>query len=368
MDIIEKELDFDFLIMVPVLILVGFGMVMIYSTSSLFASQQFGSEYFFIKRQFFSFLIGFLAMVFAMHFNYEKLKALSFPLLILTVLLLIVVLMPDVNKIRGAKRWLNIFGFSFQPSELAKLSLVIYLANSMSRRDDRIKKFKYGLLPYLTIAGIIILLIFLEPDFGGAVTMALIVFIMLFVGGVRVRYLLVAGAIAIPVSFYLIAIDEERWRRLVAFLNPWKHAKESGFQLVQSLIAFGSGKVFGVGLGESRQKLFYLPDAHADFIFSIIGEELGLVSVMVVIVLFVILVWRGLWTASRAPTKFGTYLALGLTCMIGVPALVNMSVVLGLVPTKGLVLPFLSYGGSSLIVNLIAIGIILNISGKRYRG
>ena len=366
---IERNLRFDLWTLLAVISLTGIGIVMIYSTSSITAEQIFHAEStFFLKKQLFSVLLGMVAMALAMHLNYEKLRLFVGPLLLLSLLLLIAVLIPGIGvEIKGSRRWLRLAGFSFQPSELARLALVLYLAHSLTRKQDLIKSFTYGVLPYLLISGLMIGLIFVEPDMGGAVTLGLIVLVMLFAAGTRLSYLMGLVALSVPAVFYFMASAEYRWRRVKATINPWDYWHDAGWQLVQSLLAFGSGGIWGVGLGKGRQKLFYLPDAHTDFILSVIGEELGLIGVCAVVVLFMLIAVRGVTIALRASTPFGTFLAFGLTTMIVLPALINMAVVMGILPTKGLVLPFVSYGGTALIIYLIAAGILLNVSAKMYR-
>lgn len=366
---IEKDLRFDLWLTMGVVSLTGIGIVMIYSTSSITAEHLFnGQSTFFLKRQLISMLLGMTAMAIAMHVNYEKLALVVWPLLIFSLVLLVAVLIPGIGvEIKGSHRWFRFAGFSFQPSELARLAMVLYLAHSLTRKQDVIKSFKYGMLPYLLISGLMIGLIFVEPDMGGAVTLGIIVLVMLFVAGTRISYLIGLVALSAPVIFYFMASAEYRWRRVMATINPWDYWHDAGWQLVQSLLAFGSGGIFGVGLGDGRQKLFYLPDAHTDFILSVIGEELGFIGVLAVVVLFGIIAWRGGAIALKASSHFGTFLAFGITTMIVMPAFINMAVVLGLLPTKGLVLPFVSYGGTALIIYLGSAGILLNISAKMYR-
>ncbi len=253
---------------------------------------------------------------------------------------------------------------TLQPSEFAKLAVVIFLAYSLANKQEKMKYFAIGFLPHMLIAGVYILLIMKEPDFGTSLTLAGIVLIMLLVGGTRLTYILVSVGLAAPLLVFMVLKDPKKFSRILSFLDPWKYGQDVGYQLKQSLLAIGSGGLFGMGPGQSRAKLFYLPDAHTDFILSIFSEELGFVGIILVLTLFVLLVCRGLLVALRAPDAFGSYLALGLTLVIGLPACINMGVVSGILPTKGLSLPFLSYGGSSLLVNLLAVGILLNISSQ----
>ncbi len=363
---LEQNLHFDNLLLLTVLILTGMGLVMIYSTSSILAEDRFGASNFFLKRQLLAAALGIVVMYLTMNTNYEIHRKFALPFLLVSIALLVVVLVPGISPIRGARRWITWNGFSFQPSELAKIAIIIFLAHSLARKQERIKNFKKGFLPYLFVSGVVVGLIFLEPDLGGALNIAVLLFIMLFAAGARLSYLVGASIISLPAVFYLLVSEEYRWQRIITFLNPWEYAEDAGWQLIQSFLAFGSGGIWGVGLGEGRQKLFYLPDAHTDFIFSVVGEEMGLLGVAVVVGLFIILVTRGIRIALHAPCVFGCFLALGLTAAIGIPAFINMAVVMGLLPTKGLVLPFLSSGGSSLVINLAAAGILLNISARSY--
>lgn len=364
----ERNLRFDLTLLVGVVCLVGVGLVMIYSTSSIPAEHLYGTKStFFLKKQLISALVGIGLMVFGMHLNHEKLELLVWPLLAVTLVMLVAVLIPGIGtEVKGSRRWIRLAGQGFQPSEIARFALVLYLAYSLTRKQERIKSFVYGFLPYLMVSGLMIVLILVEPDMGGAVTLGLIMLTMLFVAGARISYILGLIAAGIPLTIYFMASAEYRWKRVMATINPWDYWHDAGWQLVQSLLAFGSGGRWGVGLGEGRQKLFYLPDAHTDFILSVIGEELGLVGVTAVVILFGIVTWRGATIALRASTAFGSYLAFGITTMIILPALINMMVVMGLAPTKGLVLPFISYGGSALVIYLGAAGVLLNVSSKLY--
>jgi cell division protein FtsW len=256
-------------------------------------------------------------------------------------------------------------GFAFQPAELAKLAVVLYLAHSLARKEDRIKTFSRGVLPHLIVGGAFSVVLLLEPDFGTALILGTLLYLMLFLGGARISHLLATGLMALPLLLYVMLTAEYRLRRLMTFMDPWRDPSSSGFQVIQSLIAFGSGELWGRGLGESRQKLFYLPEAHTDFVFSVIGEELGLLGAWVVLGLFGIIIVRGLRLSSKIEEPFEQYLAFGLTVLLGLQALIHMGVVMGLMPTKGLVLPFISYGGSAMVVNLTEAGILLGLSRRR---
>jgi cell division protein FtsW len=246
-----------------------------------------------------------------------------------------------------------------------KLSLVLYLAHSLAKKSDKITTFSVGVLPHLVVGGIFLGLIVMQPDLGTAVTLGLLIFLMLFVAGARPSHLALIGLAALPVVAFAVMGKEYRMRRLLTFLDPWADASKSGFQIIQSYIAFGSGQLWGRGLGESRQKLFYLPEAHTDFIFSVIGEEMGLLGALAVLALFAVIIMRGLRLAGRIEDPFSQHLAFGLTTLLALQALIHMGVVMGLMPTKGLVLPFISYGGSAMVINLIEAGMLLSLSRGR---
>jgi cell division protein FtsW len=262
----------------------------------------------------------------------------------------------------GARRWLRAPGISLQPAEVAKVAWVVYLAYSLAKKQEKVKTFSVGFLPHLGIAGLLVLLCMLEPDFGSAVTLLFLLFAMLFAAGAKLSYLVGSVLLAIPFAYTAIATSPYRMRRITAFLDPWANRQGSGYQVAESLMSIGSGGLTGLGLGDGRQKLFFLPEAHTDFIFAIIGEELGLLGVAAVILLYGLILWRGVRAALRASEPFGTYLGLGLTSLIAFQAVVNMSVAMGMLPTKGLTLPFISYGGSSLVVLMGAAGVLLSIS------
>jgi cell division protein FtsW len=290
---------------------------------------------------------------------------LVYPLLAISFCLLILLLVPGFgHTVGGATRWLRFMGLSFQPSELAKFTLVVYMAYSMSKKGSNMNSFLNGLLPHLIVAGGLMLLIVLQPDLGTALIIGCWLFILLFVGGVRLRHLFLILILAAPFVMWLIWQADYRLKRWLAFIDPWNDPKGMGFQIIHSFLAFGSGGILGVGLGNGKQKLFYLPEPHTDFVLSVAGEELGFVGVTVIIILFGILIMRGIKISLDARDLYSSYLALGLTCLIGLQAIVNMGVVMGLLPTKGLTLPLISYGGTSLVFNLLGIGVLLNVSSR----
>jgi cell division protein FtsW len=339
------------------------GVVMVFSSSSIMAVRDYGDSLHFLKRQGGYAMVGFAAMALMMRIDLQVLRKAAWPVLVICALLLLAVLIPGVGKrVGGAARWIRIGGVTFQPAEFAKVGLVLFMAHSLARKQDKVKSFKLGFLPYMVILAVLLGLLLAQPDLGSALTIAIVAVTMLLVAGTRLTYLLGIGLIALPFLYFMVMHVDYRRRRIMAFLNPWEDPSNTGFQIIQSWIAFGSGGAFGQGLGESKQKLFFLPEAHTDFIFSVIGEELGFIGVIVIAAMFMLLILRGLKTALNAPDDFSCYLAFGITLLIGMQAFANMAVVMGMVPTKGLALPFLSYGGTSLVTTLGAIGILLNVS------
>jgi cell division protein FtsW len=357
--------EYDHLLMISALLLLGLGLVMVFSASGVLASDKYHDPAFFLKKQLIYAVAGVGLMLVIRRIPYQLYNRLVYLILLISLILLILVLIPGIGvRIRSASRWIKFGPLVIQPSEFAKLAIIIFLAYSMARKQEKIRYFSIGFLPHIVVAGIFILLIEKEPDFGTALALAGITFLMLFVGGTRLTHILLVTLSALPLVVYVILKNKMRLERVTTFIDPWKYAQESGYQLVHSLYAIGSGGFWGLGIGKSREKLFYLPDSHTDFIFSILSEELGFLGTITVISLFAILIIRGLIISIRAQDTFGAYLAMGLTSLIGLQAAINMAVVSGLMPTKGLSLPFLSYGGSSLLVNMIAIGILLNISSQ----
>ena len=307
---------------------------------------------------------GLLAFAVGMRLDYSVYRRFTYPLLFLSVALLALVLKlgPSIN---GAVRWFRVGGLSFQPSELAKFSLALYLAVLLARKAEKVKDFSMGFLPPLVMTGVFLGLLLKQPDLGTAVIIGVTALGLLFVAGTRTSYILLCVLTAAPIGWKLfIAGEPWRMRRFLAFLYPWQFRRNTGYQLYESLISVGSGGMFGQGLGQGHQKLFFLPEAHTDFILAIVGEELGLLGMLAVLTAFAILVWRGLRAAARARDAFGCYLAFGVTLLFGLQALVNMCVVLGMLPTKGLPLPFVSYGGTALVMSLFMAGVLTNISAR----
>lgn len=359
----NKSRHFDHLLLFVVIALMGVGLIMVYSASSVTSLATMSDAHYYLKRQFMWVVVGLLAMFGVSHFPYQKLEKMAVPLLGVAIFFLILVLVPGVARdIGGAKRWIRFGGLGFQPSEFAKLCFVIYMAHSISLRQDRIRNFMHGMLPDMLVAGVIFILIYKEPNLSTAALVGGTYLSMYFLGNgslANLGGLAAGGAVLITALIFQAGY---RMRRFWAFIDPWENARTSGYHIIQSLVAIGSGGFWGLGLGQSRQKFFILPERHTDFIFAIICEELGLLGGAVVLLLFLALLWRGLYIATRAPDNFGFLLASGITAIIGLQVLVNIGVVLSLMPTTGITLPFVSYGGSSLVFLAIGVGILLNVS------
>ncbi len=362
-----RALKPDRFLLLAVLVLVGLGVCMVWSASAIVTLMSKGNPYYFLWRQLLWAVIGFGGLVVAYFLDYATYRRLALPAFLLTGLLLVAVLVPGIgSEIGGVRRWFQWGPVSFQPSELAKLSAIVFLAASITLSGDRLREFGGGLLPNLIMVGFICSLILLEPDLGSTLCIFAVSMIFLFLGGARFKHLSIVLLSAMPVFLLSIFFRPYQMKRLMAFLDPWKDPGDSGFQIIQSIVALCHGGLKGLGLGDGWQKLFFLPAAHTDFVLAVIGEEMGLLGILLVIALFTIFWWRGIRIAKRAPDPFGRYLALGITVMIVFQAAVNAGVVVGILPTKGLTMPFLSYGGTSLAINLFAVGILLNIS--QYRG
>jgi len=347
----------------------GFGRVMVYSASAITAQEKLGDSFYFLKRQSIAAGVGLLGMAVAMKLGYRRMARLAYPLLIVAILLLVAVIIPGLGTtVGGAKRWLRVPGISIQPAEIAKVAWGLSLRYSLGKKREKVKSFSIGFVPHLGLAGVLVLLCMLEPDFGSSVSLLFLMFVMLFAAGARLSYILGMVLAAIPFAYIAIASSPYRMKRITAFLDPWANRQGSGYQVAESLMSIGSGGLTGLGLGDGRQKLFFLPEAHTDFIFSIIGEELGLVGVAFLIGLYTIVIWRGLRAALNASEAFGTYLGLGLVSLVAFQAITNMAVAMGVVPTKGLTLPFSSYGGSSLMMLMGSAGLLLSISATAETG
>ncbi|MEN6320387.1 MAG: putative lipid II flippase FtsW [Syntrophaceae bacterium] len=357
------ERRLDIILLLVTLLLITIGTVMIYSSSSIIAMKRFNDGQYFLKKQIFFVLLGLGIMVLMTKIPFDKLKNLAYPGILLSIVLLSLILIPHVGiKAGGATRWLKLGFFSFQVTEMVKVCMVLFLAFFLTRKHNNITDFKRGMLIPLLVTLLIVGLILLEPDFGTAFIITVIMMLMLYLSGCRITHLAAIVGLSIPFGIYFLLQKSYRVTRLLSFLDPWKDPQHSGFQIIQSLLSFGSGGTFGVGIGDGMQKLFYLPEPHTDFILSIIAEESGFIGVLIVIFLFVILIVRGFTISFKAPDLFSSLLAAGLTMVIALEAFINIAGVMGLIPLKGLALPFVSYGGTSLIMSLTAAGILLNIS------
>ena len=344
-----KLAEYDLVLLMMVVALTCFGVVMIYSASSVMAAKNFHDGAFFLKRQAVFALFGFGIALAAMRIDYHVWRKLAVPLLLLSLILLVLVLVPGIGgKVKGASRWIKLPGFNLQPSEFTKIALIMYMAYSIDKKQDRIRSLTAGFLPYMVVLMVLLGLLLQQPDLGAA--------------GTRLVFILGSAMVALPFLVFLVTQSAYRLKRIKAYLNPEQDPTGIGWQITQSKYAFGAGGIFGQGLGEGKQKLFYLPEAHTDFILSVVGEELGFIGVLIIIGMFFILVQRAMRIAMAAQDSFGRFLALGIAVLFAVEATVNMGVVTGILPTKGLALPFLSYGGSSLVVSLFAVGVLLNIS------
>ena len=358
-----RKLKSDKLLFLATLLLVCVSVVMVYSASAVLAMDRYQQPpYFFLFKQVTWAALGVCLLSLAMRVDYRTLRqpAVIWSALGVSAAALVVVFFgPAIN---GTRRWFAVGGIGVQPSELAKIAVIMFTAAVLERRMDTIDHVTHALAPIVVVTGLVCGLIVLEPDFGTAFTLLLIVGVMVFAAGLRYRYLIGLTLVMAPLLFIVLASADYRRRRLLAFLDPWADPLGDGFQIIQSQIAVGTGGLFGQGLMAGVQKLFYLPAPHTDFIYAVIAEETGLVGTSAVLLCFGVIVWRGLHVTAAAPDRFGAFLALGLTMMVAFQAFVNISVVLGLLPTKGIPLPFVSSGGSSLLISLLGMGVLLNVS------
>jgi cell division protein FtsW len=344
-------------------VLLSVGVVMVYSASAIVAADRFHDPYFFLKKQLFWALLGAGVLWAALRLDYRVLEKAVVPVLIAAIALLVLVLVPPFGQaINGTRRWIRLGPVSLQPVELAKLALVLYLAAFLAKRRDEPDDFRTGTLPPLLVAGVLAALTLIQPDLGNCMTLVVLTFGLLYLAGRPIKHLAWMAAPALPLVMLAVWMAPYRLRRITAFVDPWGDPRGGGFQIIQSWLALGNGGLVGQGIGGSRQKLFYLPESHTDFIFAVLGEELGFLGAVAVVALFAVLIWRGLRVGLRAPDAFGAYLALGVTVLLATQTLVNLGVVTGLLPTKGLPLPFISFGGSALLMTLLATGMLLNVS------
>jgi cell division protein FtsW len=349
-------------LLVVMLVLLTIGVVMLFSVSALQAKDRYGDAHYLLKRQLVWLMLGGVGCVMAAAMPYPKLRGVCLPALVVLTLLLLAVLVPHIGvKVSGARRWLGVGGLRFQPSEFAKLALIVWLAHWLTREKRRLNQFGRGFAIPMTVTGVVLVLILAEPDFGSTALLGCVAMAMMFVAGARLLYLVPTALSAVMAFSLLIWHNPVRMQRFLAFLDLEKHKQGAGYQVWQAVLAFGSGGVNGLGLGNSRQKMFYLPEAHTDFIFPIVGEELGLIGTLAVLLLFAVLVVCGVIISLRSADMFGQSLGLGVTLMITLQALINIGVVTAWLPTKGLPLPFISFGGSNLMMNMVAVGILLSI-------
>lgn len=359
----KKKKSPDFGLIIITFILLAVGIVMVFSSSAIVSQIERGDPYFFLKRQGFWALLGLVGMWFFSSFNYWHLRKLAKIMVVINFILLAAVFIDGIGvEVYGAKRWIGFGGMTIQPAEYTKLALVVFTASHLTGTDSSVRNLTKGIMPVLAVLGVSMLLILKQPDMGTAVAIAGVVFVIMFVAGMSWFHLIVLAGASIPLGIYLIFSEEYRMKRFLSFLNPWVDPLDSGFQIIQSLYALGPGGLFGVGLGRSRQKFFYLPEPHNDFIFAVIGEELGFIGAVLVLLLFFIFIWRGFKIAVRSSDMMGCLLAAGITTMIGLQALMNIAVVTASMPVTGINLPLISAGGSSLFFTLSGIGILINIS------
>lgn len=353
----------DFILIAITLSLLAIGLIMVYSASAIWANYKFDDSFFFAKRQLLFAGIGVIAMFFIMNIDYWTWRTSAKMLLIVCFILLVIVLIPGVGMVRnGSRSWIGVGAFSIQPSEFMKLAMIAFLAKYLSENQKKITSFKQGLVPSLGLVFLAFGMIMLQPDLGTGTVMVGTCIVMIFVAGARVSHFIGLGLLGILGFVGLILSAPYRIKRITSFLNPWEDPLGSGFQIIQSLYAIGPGGLFGLGLGKSRQKFFYLPEPQTDFIFAILAEELGFIGGTFVILLFCLLLWRGIRIALGAPDLYGSFLGVGIIAMIAIQVIINIGVVTGLMPVTGITLPFLSYGGSSLTLMLMAVGVLLNIS------
>ncbi|MDO8526804.1 MAG: putative lipid II flippase FtsW [Deltaproteobacteria bacterium] len=354
---------FDYPLLIAVVALTMLGLTMVFSASAVLAQEKFGDGFFYLKKMLVYAVLGYVAMACIMRIPYSKWKGWVYPLLLVSLVVTGLALFSGMGvKVGGARRWLALGPITFQPSELAKIAVILFMAYSMEKKREKMQKFSVGIVPNIIIPGLLVIFVLAGKDLGTSFVMATLILTMLFLGGANLKHLGLLSLMALPILYKLISGEGYRLRRFLIFLNPWGDQYGAGFQVIQSFLAFNEGGISGKGLGAGQQKLFYLPEAHTDFIFSVLGEELGLVGVVATIGAFLFFCYRGLKIATHAPDLFGRYIAFGIVILIAVQSTLNMGVVMGLLPTKGLVLPFVSYGGSALVMTLVAVGILLNIS------
>ena len=354
-------------ILIPVLLLCAIGIIMVNSASAAISQEEYQTLFHYVKKQGLFLGIGLMIMYTAAAFPFRLYKNFAYIILLVSlVLLLAVVATPMGVEAGGAKRWLNLGFAQLQPSEFAKLALILFMGYSLTKKQEMIKEMTIGFIPHVIIFCIVSALIYLQKDMGTIVIMAIICWGMMFVAGVKLRHLLSLSPLLLPIFYFGIWMVDHRKNRIIAYLNPWEHQDGVAYQVVNSLKAIGDGGILGKGVGMGIMKINYLPEPHTDFIFSVIGEETGLVGMLLIICLYGYLIWKGFRIAQESQNTFGSFVATGIALFIGSQAVINMAVCMGLIPAKGLTLPFISYGGSSLITNLAAMGILMNISAGKH--
>ncbi|MFH1449356.1 MAG: putative lipid II flippase FtsW [bacterium] len=345
------------------ILLTVFGLVMVYSASAILAQEWVGDSYYFLKKQLWGAFIGIILCLVIGSINYKAMQKLVKSIVIVGLIFLVITLIPELSReAGGARRWFKLGFLTFSPLEFVKLIAIIFVANFLSRKEEAMSSFSKGVLPILLFLSILSGLILFQRSLGTVIIIGLVVFSMLFIGGARFTHILGTILLMLPFIYNLVYHVDYRKRRILAFLNPWGDPLDRGYHIIQSYLALGAGGLFGKGLGESKQKLFYLPTPHTDFIFSIIGEEIGFLGTVSVVVFFVIFTWLGLRIAASTSDLFGKYLAFGVTALISIQALLNMGVVTGIFPTTGVPLPFISFGGSSLVAAMGGVGLLISIS------
>jgi len=358
----KKNIYFNSLVVIT-FILICLGLLMVYSASFPYSFRIYNSITYFFKKQLIFTAIGITVMIIASKINYRIYKDIAYLILIICGISILLTYIPGIGKtVKGAHRWINLGVFNLQPSEFAKVFIVIFMAYLLEKKQDKLDSFSIGFLPFIVLPGLIMIGILFQPDFGTVMVIGLLIYIMMFIGGVKITYLITGIFAVIPILYYLIISSPYRKLRILAFLNPWENIKGAGYQISQSLISFGAGGFWGSGIGNSKQKLFYLPEAHTDYIFAILAEELGFLAICLVILLFLAFFILGIKISLKAKDKFGKLLGIGLSTLITIEAFINILMTMGLLPPKGIALPFFSYGGSSLISTLFAVGILLNIA------
>lgn len=353
----------DFILIILTLTILSLGLIMVYSASAIWADYKFADPFFFAKRQLLFAGTGVIAMFIIMNIDYWSWRTWAKVIIIFCFILLILVLIPGIGNVRnGSRSWIGVGAFSIQPSEFMKLAMIVFLAKFLSERQRVVTSFTKGMLPSLIFVFSAFALIMLQPDLGTGTVMVGTCLMMIFIAGAKISHFIGLGLVGLAGFVGLVLSAPYRIDRITSFLDPWQDPLGTGFQIIQSLFAIGPGGLFGLGLGKSRQKFFYLPESHTDFIFAIIAEELGFIGGSFILLLFALLLWRGIRIALGAPDLYGSFLAVGIIAMIAIQVMINIGVVTGLIPVTGITLPFLSYGGSSLTLMLMAIGVLLNIS------